>query len=134
MRLYFDQVNKAGGVQGQPVELAVLDDVGHPEETVTKTRKLLAGRPWCWQAISAIAISWPCWRAGLWMARRFRWWVIRARIPVCHLTPRMFSTRAGLVRADRKDFHPPGHRRHHAAGVFEERPDAQELTALVTKA
>ena len=42
MRLYFDQVNKAGGVQGQPVELAVLDDVGHPEETVTKTRKLLS--------------------------------------------------------------------------------------------
>jgi ABC-type branched-subunit amino acid transport system substrate-binding protein len=42
MRLYFDQINKAGGVQGQPVELAVLDDVGHPEETVTKTRKLLS--------------------------------------------------------------------------------------------
>ncbi|CAB5713826.1 leucine ABC transporter subunit substrate-binding protein LivK [Delftia tsuruhatensis] len=41
MRLYFDQVNKAGGVQGQPVQLVTVDDVGHPEETVDKTRKLL---------------------------------------------------------------------------------------------
>ena len=42
MKLYFDHVNKAGGVQGQPVELAVLDDLGHPDETVSKTRQLLA--------------------------------------------------------------------------------------------
>ncbi|APE48376.1 ABC transporter substrate-binding protein [Delftia sp. HK171] len=41
MRLYFDQINKAGGVQGQPVQLVTVDDVGHPEETVDKTRKLL---------------------------------------------------------------------------------------------
>jgi ABC-type branched-subunit amino acid transport system substrate-binding protein len=39
--LYFDQINKAGGVQGQPVQLVTVDDVGHPEETVDKTRKLL---------------------------------------------------------------------------------------------
>lgn len=41
MLLYFDQVNKAGGVQGQPVQLVTVDDVGHPDETVDKTRKLL---------------------------------------------------------------------------------------------
>jgi ABC-type branched-subunit amino acid transport system substrate-binding protein len=41
MGLYFDQVNKAGGVQGQPVQLVTLDDVGHPEDTVAKTRQLL---------------------------------------------------------------------------------------------
>jgi ABC-type branched-subunit amino acid transport system substrate-binding protein len=41
MRLYFDQVNKAGGVQGQPVQLVTVDDVGHPDETVDNTRKLL---------------------------------------------------------------------------------------------
>jgi len=42
MRLHFDQVNKAGGIQGQPVQLVVVDDGGHPEETVTRTRELLA--------------------------------------------------------------------------------------------
>ncbi|WP_280192852.1 ABC transporter substrate-binding protein [Delftia sp. PS-11] len=41
MRLYFDQVNKAGGIQGQPVQLVTEDDVGHPDETVAKTRKLI---------------------------------------------------------------------------------------------
>lgn len=42
MRLYFDQLNQAGGVQGQPVQLVVVDDGGHPEDTVTRTRELLA--------------------------------------------------------------------------------------------
>lgn len=42
MRLYFDQVNKAGGVQGRPVELLVIDDAGQPNETIEKTRKLLS--------------------------------------------------------------------------------------------
>ncbi len=42
MRLHFEQVNQAGGIQGQPVQLAMLDDGGHPDETVTRTRELLA--------------------------------------------------------------------------------------------
>ncbi len=42
MRLHFDQVNKAGGIQGQPVQLVVVDDGGHPENTVARTRELLA--------------------------------------------------------------------------------------------
>lgn len=42
MRLHFEQVNKAGGIQGQPVQLVVLDDGGHVEDTLARTRELLA--------------------------------------------------------------------------------------------
>ncbi len=42
MRLHFEQINKAGGIQGQPVQLVVVDDGGHPENTVARTRELLA--------------------------------------------------------------------------------------------
>ncbi|MET1116122.1 MAG: ABC transporter substrate-binding protein [Comamonas sp.] len=42
MRLHFDQINKAGGIQGQPVQLVVMDDGGHPDNTVARTRELLA--------------------------------------------------------------------------------------------
>lgn len=41
MRLAFEQVNKAGGVQGQPLKLVTLDDRGSPEDTIAKTRELL---------------------------------------------------------------------------------------------
>lgn len=42
MRLHFDQINQAGGIQGQPVQLVVLDDGGYPADTVARTRELLA--------------------------------------------------------------------------------------------
>lgn len=41
MRLHFEQVNRAGGIQGQPVQLTVVDDGGHPDETIMRTRELL---------------------------------------------------------------------------------------------
>ena len=42
MRLHFDQINKAGGIQGQPVQLVLADDGGHADNTVARTRELLA--------------------------------------------------------------------------------------------
>ncbi|WEE76363.1 ABC transporter substrate-binding protein [Comamonas testosteroni] len=136
MRLYFDQVNKAGGVQGQPVELAVLDDVGHPEETVTKTRKLLSE-------------SKPVVLAGYFGNRNLSALLESkaldgSQIPLVGYqstdtrvlaSPQMFSTRAGLAEQVAKiSTHLATVGITRLALVFEERPDAQELTALVTKA
>ena len=42
MRLYFDEVNKAGGIQGEQITLVTQDDRGQPEETVRATREMLA--------------------------------------------------------------------------------------------
>ena len=136
MRLYFDQVNKAGGVQGQPVELASLDDLGHPEETVAKTRKLLGE-------------SKPVVLAGYFGNRNLSALLESksldgSQIPLVGYqstdtrvlaSSHMFSTRAGLVEQVAKiSTHLATVGITRLALVFEERPDAQELTALVTKA
>ena len=136
MRLYFDQVNKAGGVQGQPVELASLDDLGHPEETVAKTRKLLSE-------------SRPVVLAGYFGNRNLSALLESksldgSQIPLVGYqstdtrvlaSSHMFSTRAGLVEQVAKiSTHLATVGITRLALVFEERPDAQELTALVTKA
>ncbi|AIJ48173.1 ABC transporter substrate-binding protein [Comamonas testosteroni TK102] len=136
MRLYFDQVNKAGGVQGQPVELASLDDLGHPEETVAKTRKLLSE-------------SKPVVLAGYFGNRNLSALLESksldgSQIPLVGYqstdtrvlaSSHMFSTRAGLVEQVAKiSTHLATVGITRLALVFEERPDAQELTALVTKA
>lgn len=42
MQLYFDTVNKAGGINGNTFALVRKDDRGLPEETVAVTRKMLA--------------------------------------------------------------------------------------------
>jgi branched-chain amino acid transport system substrate-binding protein len=41
MQLYFDSINKAGGIYGNTFRLARKDDANQPSETVTLTRKLL---------------------------------------------------------------------------------------------
>ncbi len=41
MNLYFAQVNRAGGVQGERVRLVSLDDRGSPEDTLKQTQRLL---------------------------------------------------------------------------------------------
>lgn len=41
MRLYFDQVNRRGGVHGERLKLVTADDRGVPETTVEQTRTLL---------------------------------------------------------------------------------------------
>ena len=135
MRLYFDQVNKAGGVQGQPVELTALDDVSHPEETVAKTRKLLSE-------------SKPVVLAGYFGNRNLSALLESkaldgSQIPLVGYqstdtrvlaSPQLFSTRAGLVEQVAKiSAHLSAVGITRLALVFEERPDAQELTALVTK-
>lgn len=135
MRLYFDQVNKAGGVQGQPVELTALDDVSHPEETVAKTRKLLSEAK-------------PVVLAGYFGNRNLSALLESkaldgSQIPLVGYqstdtrvlaSPQLFSTRAGLVEQVAKiSAHLSTVGITRLALVFEERPDAQELTALVTK-
>ena len=42
MQLFFQQVNKAGGINGHTFSLVKRDDAGRPEETVSHTRALLA--------------------------------------------------------------------------------------------
>jgi ABC-type branched-subunit amino acid transport system substrate-binding protein len=42
MQLYFDSVNKAGGVGGNTFKLVRRDDGGRPEDTVNATKQLLA--------------------------------------------------------------------------------------------
>ena len=42
MQLYFDSVNKAGGVNGHTFKLVRKDDGGRPEDTVSVTKQLLA--------------------------------------------------------------------------------------------
>ena len=41
MQLYFQQINRSGGVQGQRVQLVTLDDGGKPESTVAQTQRLI---------------------------------------------------------------------------------------------
>ncbi|WP_245620920.1 ABC transporter substrate-binding protein [Comamonas aquatica] len=41
MRLYFNEVNKSGGVHGDRLRLVSADDRGSPEETVKQTQRLL---------------------------------------------------------------------------------------------
>lgn len=42
MQLYFNSVNKAGGVNGHTFALVSKDDMGRPEETVAATKQMLA--------------------------------------------------------------------------------------------
>jgi ABC-type branched-subunit amino acid transport system substrate-binding protein len=41
LRLYIDRLNAAGGIDGRPVELIVLDDTGEPSRGATNSRRLL---------------------------------------------------------------------------------------------
>ena len=135
MRLYFDQVNKAGGVQGQPVELTALDDVSHPEETVAKTRKLLSeAKPVVLAGyfgnrnLSALLESKALDGSQIPLVG---YQSTDTRVLASH---QLFSTRAGLVEQVAKiSAHLSTVGITRLALVFEERPDAQELTALVTK-
>jgi ABC-type branched-subunit amino acid transport system substrate-binding protein len=40
-KLYFDNVNAAGGINGRKIELVTLDDQGNPANTAANTKKLL---------------------------------------------------------------------------------------------
>lgn len=136
MRLYFDHINKTGGVQGQPVELVVEDDGGHPDETVAKTRRLLAE-------------SKPVVLAGYFGNRNLTALLdskLLSNSPLAMVgyqstdtrvlsSPQIFSTRASLAEQMAKiSTHLATVGITRLALVYEDRPDAQALTALVEKA
>lgn len=136
MKLYFDQINKAGGVQGQPVDLVVTDDVGHPDETVAKTRKLLSD-------------SKPVVLAGFFGNRNMAALLDSKLLDGSPLSivgyqstdtrvlasSHMFATRAGLAEQMNKiSSHLATVSITRLALVFEDRPDAQALNDLVGKA
>ncbi len=52
MQAYFDSVNRAGGIDGRPLELLALDDAFNPQKTAENARELVAGK--------AVAIL-TCW-------------------------------------------------------------------------
>ncbi|CAM4387638.1 ABC transporter substrate-binding protein [Comamonas aquatilis] len=135
MRLYFDQVNKAGGVQGQPVGLAVIDDVGHPEETVAKTRKLLSEAK-------------PVVLAGYFGNRNLSALLESKVLDGSSLSlvgyqstdtnvlasPQIFATRAGLAEQMSKiAAHLTTVGITRLALVYEDRPDSKALVELVSK-
>ena len=135
MKLYFDQINKAGGVQGQPVELVVADDVGHPDETVAKTRQLLSSKP--------VVL------AGFFGNRNMEALIdskLLEASPVSVVgyqstdtrvlaSSQFFATRAGLAEQMNKiATHLATVGITRLALVYEDRPDAQALNDLVGKA
>ena len=135
MKLYFDHVNKAGGVQGQPVELTVLDDLGHPDETVSKTRQLLAqSKPVVLAGyfgnrnLSALLDSKALDGSALSLVG------YQSTDTRVQASSHLFATRAGLVEQVAKiSTHLATVGITRMALVFEERPDAQALTEQITK-
>lgn len=135
MKLYFDHVNKAGGVQGQPVELAVLDDLGHPDETVSKTRQLLAqSKPVVLAGyfgnrnLSALLDSKALDGSALSLVG------YQSTDTRVQASSHLFATRAGLVEQVAKiSTHLATVGITRLALVFEERPDAQALTEQISK-
>src|ERR1700733_12519804 len=41
MRIYFDRVNAAGGINGKPVKFVILDDQGEPQKAAANVKQLL---------------------------------------------------------------------------------------------
>ena len=47
LRAYFDSVNRAGGIEGRPIELTALDDAFSPQKAAENARGLAAGTTAC---------------------------------------------------------------------------------------
>lgn len=133
MQLYFDQVNRSGGLQGRAIELVVIDDRGQPSDTVEKTRELLRDKK-------------PLVLAGFQGNRNLRALVDSklldgAQVPVVGYqgtdtslsgAPLFFGTRAGLREQIAKiASHMAVIGERQVALVHDERVDATELTNLV---
>ena len=136
MRLYFDQVNKAGGVQGRPVELLVIDDAGQPNETIEKTRKLLSDT-------KPLALAGYFGNKNLSALLDSKLLDISSTSLVGYQStdtrvlnaPQLFSSRAGLSEQMSKiASHLAVLGITKLALVHDERSDAKELSALVNKA
>lgn len=136
MRLAFEQVNKAGGVQGRPVQLVTLDDLGLPEETVTKTRQLLEqSRPVVLagyfgnRSLAALVDSKLLDQAQLSLVG------YQSSDTRLQRSPRLFSTRAGLSEEISKiATHLATVGITRIALVSEERPDNDALHDIVARA
>lgn len=133
MQLYFDQVNRSGGLQRRAIELVVIDDRGQPSDTVEKTRELLRDKK-------------PLVLAGFQGNRNLRALVDSklldgAQVPVVGYqgtdtslsgAPLFFGTRAGLREQIAKiASHMAVIGERQVALVHDERVDATELTNLV---
>ena len=128
-------VHGPGDVQGQPVELAVLDDLGHSDETVAKTRKLLSeSKPVVLAGyfgnrnLSALLDSKALDGSALSLVG------YQSTDTRVQASSHLFATRAGLVEQVAKiSTHLATVGITRMALVFEERPDAQALTEQITK-
>ena len=97
MRLHFDQINKAGGIQGQPVQLVLADDGGHAENTVARTRELLAkSRPVVLAGFMGNANLSALLASGLLERERISLVGYQGNDTQVARAPQVFSTRAGL--------------------------------------
>lgn len=60
LKAYFDSVNRAGGIDGRPLQLVALDDAFSPPQAVDNARKLAAGKAVamvnCWGTSSCSAM------------------------------------------------------------------------------
>jgi branched-chain amino acid transport system substrate-binding protein len=136
MRLAFEQINKAGGVQGKSLQLVSLDDAGHPDETVAKTKQL-------------IEASKPVVLAGYFGNRSLAALLDSKVLDQNQLTlvgyqgsdtrvlrsPRVFSSRAGLAEEIGKiGTHLSTVGITRIALVHDERPDSDALHEMVTQA
>ena len=135
MKLYFDQINKAGGVQGQPVELVVADDVGHPDETVAKTRQLLSSKPVVLAGFFGNRNMAALIDSKLLEASPVSVVGYQSTDTRVLASSQFFATRAGLAEQMNKiATHLATVGITRLALVYEDRPDAQALNDLVGKA
>ena len=135
MKLYFDQINKAGGVQGQPVDLVVADDVGHPDETVAKTRQLLSSKPVVLAGFFGNRNMAALIDSKLLEASPVSVVGYQSTDTRVLASSQFFATRAGLAEQMNKiATHLATVGITRLALVYEDRPDAQALNDLVGKA
>ena len=102
MQLFFNQVNKAGGVNGHTFTLVRKDDGGDPKETLAATRKLLAeSRPMVLAGFLGGAGLAEITSAGLLESEKIA--LVGYRAPQLRLdSPFIFSVRASLEDEIRK--------------------------------
>lgn len=102
MQLFFNQVNKAGGINGHTFTLVRKDDGGDPKETLAATRKLLIeGRPLVLAGFLGGAGLAEITAAGLLESEKIA--LVGYRAPQLRLdSPLIFSVRAGLEDEIRK--------------------------------
>jgi len=133
MRLHFDQINQAGGIHGQPVQLVVVDDGGHPDQTVARTRELLAqSRPIVLAGFMGNPNLAALLDSGLLAQERISLVGYQGNDTQVARAPQVFSTRAGLQDEMTKiSSHLAILGITRLAVVIEQRPDSAAVLQLV---